>query len=48
MFRRIAVHTDEFEISLSRVLNVYKITIQRTQNSQTSGAIVQQDHCGFY
>jgi hypothetical protein len=33
MFWRIAVHTDEFELTLSKELNVCKITILRTQKS---------------
>ena len=41
MFRRIAVHTDEFEISLSRELNVCKNTIQRTQKSL---GLLEQKH----
>ena len=41
MFRRIAVYTDEFEISLSRELNVCRNSIQRIQKSL---GLLEQKH----
>jgi hypothetical protein len=41
MFWRIAAHTDEFELSLSRALNVCKNTVQRTQKSP---GLLEQQH----
>ena len=41
MFWRIAVHTDEFEIYLSRELNVHENTIQGTEKSL---GLLEQQH----